>query len=94
MEQLQSKQENISIKLSVKDLPDKYAFFKRYYLKHNYKFINLDIDKAHKVAFEDQCKVQDLDYKEAIWIDKLNSKRNLAKTTYSTYLAKTTYCLK
>ena len=28
-------------------------------------------------------KVQDLDYKEQFWIDKLNSKINLAKTPYS-----------
>ena len=31
----------------------------------------------------DQPKVQDLDFKKQFWIDKQNSKINLAKTPYS-----------
>ena len=68
---------------SAKEISDESALFKHYYLKHNDNLINLDIDKAYKVAFIDQPKVQNLDYKEQFWIDKLNSKINLAKTPYS-----------
>ena len=35
------------------------------------------------MAFVDQPTVQDLDYKELIWIDKLNTKINLAKIPYT-----------
>ena len=44
---------------SAKDISDESALF-----KHYENLINLDIDKAYKVTFMDQPKVQNLDYKE------------------------------
>ena len=73
----------IQSNFSVKDICDDSALFKNYYLKHNDNLINLDIDRAYKVAFMNQTKVQDLDYKEQFWIDNLKSKINLVKTPYS-----------
>ena len=71
------------LNFSAKDISDESALFKHYYSKHNDNLINPGIDKAYKVAFIDQTKVHDLDYKEQFWMDKLNSKINLAKTPYS-----------
>ena len=80
IEQLEKK---IQLHFSVKDISDESALFKHYYSKHNDTLINLDIDRAYKVAFMNQTKVQDLDYKEQFWIDNLKSKINLVKTPYS-----------
>ena len=80
IEQLEKK---IQLHFSVKDISDESALFKHYYSKHNDTLINLDIDRAYKVAFMDQPKVQDLDDKEQFWIDKLNSKINLTETLYN-----------
>ena len=68
---------------STGDISDESALFRHYYLKHSDGLIDLGIDGAYKVAFIDQPNVHDLDYKEQFWIDKLNSKINLAKTPYS-----------
>ena len=70
-------------KFKEEDISDECALYRHYYFNHKNNLQNLNFNDAYKVAFLEQPSYQNLDYKEHVWMNKLKSDINLAKTPYS-----------
>ena len=61
---------------------DESALFKHFSVNHRADSENIGIDSAYRIMFLEQPELNSLDYKESLWIKRLNAKINLNKTIY------------
>ena len=69
-------------KFNVNDKSDESALFKHYYVNHRNNLENLTIEKVYNVIFIEEPNFRNLDYKESVWIKKLEAKINISRTIY------------
>ena len=70
-------------KFNLNDNSDESALFKHYFVNHRTVLENLALENAYNVIFIEEPNLRNLDYKESIWIKKLEAKINISRTIYS-----------
>ena len=70
-------------KFNLNDISDESALFKHYFVNHRTMLENLALENAYNVIFIEEPNLRNLDYKESLWIKKLEAKINISRTIYS-----------
>ena len=55
-------------------------------MSHPADIENIGMDSAYRIMFLEQPELNSLDYKESLWIKRLNAKINVNKTIYEELL--------
>ena len=64
------------------DKRDESALFKHFLVNHRADIESIGIDSTYRIMFLEQPELNSLDYKESLWIKRLNANISLNKTIY------------